>query len=66
MKLIRDLRDKLNLTILLVEHDMNVVMSISDEVFCLCEGQSLACGTPAEISANADVQKVYLGGAKAC
>jgi branched-chain amino acid transport system ATP-binding protein len=66
MDLIRDLRDQLNLTILLVEHDMNVVMNISDEVFCLNEGRVLACGTPEAISADASVQKVYLGGAKAC
>jgi branched-chain amino acid transport system ATP-binding protein len=66
MKLIRDLRDRLNLTILLVEHDMNVVMNISDEVVCLNEGRVLACGTPQEISCNEIVQKVYLGERKAC
>ena len=64
MKLIRDLRDRLNLTILLVEHDMNVVMNISDEVVCLNEGQVLACGSPQEISCNEVVQRVYLGGQK--
>lgn len=64
--LIRNLRDQLNLTILLVEHDMNVVMNISDEVFCLNEGKELACGSPEEISGNEMVQKVYLGGTKAC
>jgi branched-chain amino acid transport system ATP-binding protein len=66
MKLIRNLRDQLNLTILLVEHDMNVVMNISDEVLCLNEGRVLACGSPEEISCNETVQKVYLGGTKAC
>jgi len=66
MKLIRDLRDQLNLTILLVEHDMNVVMNISDEVVCLNEGQVLACGSPKEISGNETVQRVYLGGPKEC
>ena len=64
MKLIRDLRDQLKLTILLVEHDMNVVMNISDEVVCLNEGQVLACGSPQEISCNEVVQRVYLGGPK--
>jgi branched-chain amino acid transport system ATP-binding protein len=64
MKLIRGLRDRLNLTILLVEHDMNVVMNISDEVVCLNEGQVLACGSPQEISCNEVVQRVYLGGPK--
>lgn len=66
MNLIRNLRDELNLTILLVEHDMNVVMNISDEVFCLNEGKELACGSPEEISGNEMVQKVYLGRTKAC
>jgi len=66
MKLIRDLQDQLKLTILLVEHDMNVVMNISDEVVCLNEGQVLACGSPQEISCNEVVQRVYLGGPKEC
>jgi ABC-type branched-subunit amino acid transport system ATPase component/ABC-type branched-subunit amino acid transport system permease subunit len=66
MKLIRSLRDELKLTILLVEHDMRVVMNISDEVFCLNEGKELACGSPEQISCNEVVQKVYLGGTKAC
>jgi branched-chain amino acid transport system ATP-binding protein len=64
--LIRSLRDKLNLTIILVEHDMSVVMKISDEVLCLNEGRVLACGSPNEISCNEEVQKVYLGGRKEC
>jgi branched-chain amino acid transport system ATP-binding protein len=66
MKLIRSLRDELKLTILLVEHDMRVVMNISDEVLCLSEGRELACGSPEQISSNEVVQKVYLGGSKAC
>ena len=64
--LIRGLRDKLNLTIVLVEHDMSVVMKISDEVLCLNEGRVLACGSPDEISCNEEVQRVYLGGRKEC
>jgi branched-chain amino acid transport system ATP-binding protein len=65
-ELIRSLRDKLNLTIVLVEHDMSVVMKISDEVLCLNEGRVLACGNPDEISGNDEVQRVYLGGRKEC
>jgi branched-chain amino acid transport system ATP-binding protein len=65
-ELIRSLRDKLNLTIVLVEHDMSVVMKISDEVLCLNEGRVLACGSPNEISCNDEVQRVYLGGRKEC
>jgi branched-chain amino acid transport system ATP-binding protein len=65
-ELIRGLRDKLKLTIILVEHDMSVVMKISDEVVCLNEGRVLACGSPNEISCNEEVQRVYLGGRKEC
>jgi branched-chain amino acid transport system ATP-binding protein len=63
-ELIRGLRDRLNLTIILVEHDMSVVMKISDEVLCLNDGRVLACGSPDEISCNGEVQRVYLGGQK--
>lgn len=66
MNLIRKLRDELNLTILLVEHDMNVVMNISDDILCLNEGKVIACGSPQEISCNDLVQQVYLGRAKTC
>lgn len=65
-QLIRSLRDQLKLTIILVEHDMSVVMKISDEVLCLNEGRVLACGSPDEISCNEEVQRVYLGGRKEC
>ena len=64
--LIKSLRDRLRLTVILVEHDMSVVMSISDEVLCLNEGRVLACGSPEQISCNESVQKVYLGGSKTC
>ncbi len=63
-ELIRGLRDQLRLTIILVEHDMSVVMKISDEVLCLNDGRVLACGSPDEISCNGEVQRVYLGGKK--
>ncbi len=65
-ELIRSLRDELKLTVILVEHDMRVVMKISDEVVCLNEGRVLACGSPDEISCNEEVQRVYLGGRKEC
>jgi len=47
-------------TIVLVEHDMEVVMGISDRITVLDYGQVLAEGTPAEIRANPDVRRVYL------
>ncbi|MGV3729043.1 branched-chain amino acid ABC transporter ATP-binding protein/permease [Hydrogenophaga sp.] len=49
------------LGVLLVEHDMALVMGISDHVVVLDAGQWLAAGTPAEVQANAAVQQAYLG-----
>jgi branched-chain amino acid transport system ATP-binding protein len=50
-----------DLSILLVEHDMKLVMSISDEIYVMNRGAVLAHGTPADIRANAEVQEAYLG-----
>jgi len=60
-ELILKLNKTLHLSIVLVEHDMNVVMGISDEVLVLNEGRALAEGTPQEVSDNEEVQRVYLG-----
>src|SRR5262249_6629376 len=49
-----------HVTIVLVEHDMDVVMGISDRITVLNYGEVLAEGTPAEIRENADVRRVYL------
>lgn len=54
-------RDGHTRTIVLVEHNMNVVMSISDRITVMNLGSVLAEGTPTEISTNEQVQKVYLG-----
>jgi branched-chain amino acid transport system ATP-binding protein len=62
MELIRDVHKAGNKTIMLVEHNMNVVMSISDYITVMHQGQVLAEGTPDEISANEVVQSAYLGG----
>lgn len=59
--LIMGLNQALNLTIVLVEHDMSLVMNISDEILVLNEGKVLAVGTPQEVSDNDEVQRVYLG-----
>ena len=53
-----------NLTIILVEHKMKVIMEVSDKITVLHYGQLLAQGSPDEIRANEDVRKVYLGGVK--
>jgi len=60
-ELIQKLNKALRLSIVLVEHDMSVVMGISDEVLVLNEGKVLAEGTPRQVSDNEEVQRVYLG-----
>lgn len=51
-----------DLTILLIEHDIDVVMDLSDQVIVMHQGAKLAQGTPAEVRENTAVQKAYLGG----
>jgi ABC-type branched-subunit amino acid transport system ATPase component len=61
MRLIRSLRDEDRLTILLVEHNMELVMGVSDRVAVLQHGRRLAQGTPAEVSRDPAVVAAYLG-----
>lgn len=62
MRTIDTVRQEGNKTIILVEHNMNVVMNVSHRITVMNLGQLLAEGTPAEIAADKTVQNVYLGG----
>ncbi len=60
--LIRSISSEFNLTVFLVEHDMGLVMNVSDRVCAISFGKMLAIGTPEEIQKNKLVQEAYLGG----
>jgi branched-chain amino acid transport system ATP-binding protein len=59
--LIRGLRDRLHLTVLLVEHHMSLVMSISEQVVALNFGKVIAQGAPAEVRRHPELMRAYLG-----
>ncbi len=60
-ELIVRIRDQEGISILLIEHDMKLVMSLSDRIFVVDYGKKIAQGTPAEIKSNPAVIKAYLG-----
>jgi branched-chain amino acid transport system ATP-binding protein len=60
MQLLAQIRGQ-GITVLLVEHDMKMVMGVSDRIVCLNHGRVIATGSPAEIQRNPEVVRAYLG-----
>ncbi|HOF78711.1 MAG TPA: ATP-binding cassette domain-containing protein, partial [Smithellaceae bacterium] len=58
---IKDIREDYQMTILLIEHDMNMIMGISDRVFVMNQGQKITLGPPQEVQKHPEVIKAYLG-----
>jgi branched-chain amino acid transport system ATP-binding protein len=61
--LIRAIRDRVGVTILLVEHHMSLLMGVSDHVVALDFGRKIADGTPEEVRGHPEVVRAYLGAA---
>jgi len=59
--MVRDLSERRDITLVLIEHDVEIVLDVSDTITVMHEGARLASGPPDEIAANQDVQRAYLG-----
>ena len=58
---IRDVKERFNLTVFMIEHHMNLVMDVSDRIYVIDFGKQIAQGTPAEVRDNPAVIAAYLG-----
>lgn len=58
---IKDIQTDYKVTILLIEHDMNMIMGISDRIFAMTQGEKIVEGTPQEVQTHPEVIKAYLG-----
>lgn len=61
MNLIQRIRDEMGMTVVVVEHDMKVIMGLSEHIIVLNFGKKIAEGPPSEVSTNRDVIEAYLG-----
>ncbi|HLT25289.1 MAG TPA: ABC transporter ATP-binding protein [Zeimonas sp.] len=64
-RFVLDVNDEFGTTVVLIEHDMGVVMDISDRIVVLDYGRKIADGSPEEVRGNEEVLRAYLGGAEA-
>jgi len=58
---VKDIQDELGVTILLIEHDMNMVMDISDRILAINFGRPITVGEPLAVQKHPEVLKAYLG-----
>jgi branched-chain amino acid transport system ATP-binding protein len=59
---IEDIKKDLGITVIMVEHDMNLVRMVSDRVMALNYGRVIALGTPAQVQNHPEVVRAYIGG----